>query len=77
MTPAMIHYFPGGGARRISTPGYVDGCVGYVLSGYSLKELSYPWHSAFPPTKSSDAEISAYRGTLSRTMESLIRSGKA
>lgn len=76
MNAAMIHYFPGGGRPRISTPGYVHGCSGYVLDGYGVKELSFPWHSVFPPTKASDAEVSAYRGTLARTMESLIRSGK-
>jgi hypothetical protein len=77
MKPAMIHYFPGGGGKRITTPGFMNGADGYILSGSVLRELVNPWYSVFPPTKSTDADISFYRGTLSRTMESVIRAGYA
>ena len=75
MTPAMIHYWPGGGGRRISTPGYVNGSKGYVLDGHGLKELAFPWFSVYPPSKVDPAALQAYDGALARTTEALIRRG--
>lgn len=75
MTPAMIHYWPGGGGRRISTPGYVNGTFGYVLDGRGIKELAFPWFSVYPPSKVDAAVLQAYDGTLARTTEALIRRG--
>ena len=75
MTPAMIHYWPAGGGRRISTPGYVSGTKGYVLDGRGIKELAFPWFSVYPPSRVDPAVQQAYDGTLARTTEAMIRRG--
>ena len=73
MTPAMIHYWPAGGGRRISTPGYVSGTNS--ADGHAWSTQAFPWFSVYPPSKVDPAIQQAYDGTLARTTEAMIRRG--
>ena len=71
MTPAIIHFWPGGGGRRLSVPGYVRGCHGWVLHNGRPLPLNSPTYSVYPETKSDEYTRDHEAQILTRTMQAM------